>query len=105
MSKFTDEQRQRAAEHGVSVSLLNNRVNTGWEIEAAITTAPGQRQKVNGDRSSSWSATTGWIMCPVPDCWHKGNIITKAHCRMAHGMEREVVKSKYGMPIKLVNKK
>lgn len=51
-------------------------------------------------RSNSWSARGVGIMvrCPVPGCEHTGNIITKAHCRLVHNMERDEVKKKYGMP-------
>ena len=36
--------------------------------------------------------------CPHPDCHHMGDIITKAHCLMEHGMEREELYEKYGEP-------
>lgn len=50
--------------------------------------------------STSWSTcSSGMLRCPVPGCKHTGDIITKAHCRIAHNMEREEVKKKYGMPI------
>lgn len=38
------------------------------------------------------------VMCPVPDCGHIGSFISKIHCRMHHGMEREEVYKKYGIP-------
>lgn len=54
-------------------------------------------------RWNSWSSTglNSVLQCPVPGCGHKGQIITKAHCRMSHGMSREEIKKKYGMPIKV----
>ncbi|MFW7187315.1 hypothetical protein [Lysinibacillus sp. BNK-21] len=47
-----------------------------------------------------WSAKQGggYIKCPVKDCNHIGNVITEAHCRIAHGMTRQEVKEKYGLP-------
>ena len=59
-----------------------------------IITAKGQKI------SNSWSAqSSGQLRCPVPGCTHKGDIITKLHCRNVHGMERDEVKARYGMPI------
>lgn len=52
--------------------------------------------------SNSWFGDGNSILrCPVPGCDHTGSIITKVHCRMAHNMERDEVKKKYGMPFKL----
>lgn len=47
-----------------------------------------------------WSARSfeRVVVCPVPNCNHFGQVITKAHCRMAHGMEREEIASLYGLP-------
>ena len=55
----------------------------------------------SGNRiSNSWSASnSNRLRCPVPGCTHKAEIITKAHCRIEHDMERDEVKKKYGMPI------
>lgn len=39
-----------------------------------------------------------YVMCPVPGCQHFGNIITKAHCRIAHKLTRDEVKETYGVP-------
>lgn len=39
-----------------------------------------------------------YIKCPVKGCNHVGIIITKAHCRLEHGMTREEVHKKYGPP-------
>lgn len=55
-----------------------------------------------------WSAEQGgFIKCPVPDCAHVGIVITKAHCRIAHGMTQEEVQTKYGLPKRVakLNKK
>lgn len=53
------------------------------------------------DRSQTWHAPSQTlIQCPVPDCTHTSNaVITKAHCRVAHDMEREEVNKLYGKPI------
>ena len=49
--------------------------------------------------SSYWFAGAhGQLKCPVPGCNHVAEVITKAHCRIVHGMEREDVKKAYGMP-------
>lgn len=47
-----------------------------------------------------WSSKSSesMVVCPVPGCNHKGQIITKVHCRMAHGMEREEIEKLYGLP-------
>lgn len=37
-------------------------------------------------------------LCPFPDCGHIGDFITKAHCEIEHGMEREEIYKKYGHP-------
>lgn len=36
--------------------------------------------------------------CPYPDCGHIGSYITKAHCELAHGMDRVKLFKKYGEP-------
>ena len=54
-----------------------------------------------GERiSSSWYAIAGQtIKCPYPGCSHSTSlVITKHHCRLEHGMEREQVGKLYGMP-------
>lgn len=38
------------------------------------------------------------VRCPVPDCGHIGLMITKARCRIAHGMERDEIAKLYGYP-------
>lgn len=44
------------------------------------------------------------IKCPVEGCRHTStNVITKAHCRIEHGMTREEVAKKYGYPEVLRN--
>lgn len=47
-----------------------------------------------------WSSKSfeSMVVCPVPGCNHKGQIITKVHCRLVHGMEREEIGKKYGLP-------
>ncbi|MEK5429687.1 hypothetical protein MKY88_02380 [Lysinibacillus sp. FSL R7-0073] len=48
---------------------------------------------------SYWNARYGaYIKCPVPNCNHVGSVITKAHCRLVHGMDRAEVRKKYGFP-------
>ena len=50
--------------------------------------------------SNSWRAkSSSQLRCPVPGCTHTADIITKAHCRTVHNMEREEVRERYGMPI------
>lgn len=44
------------------------------------------------------------LKCPVTGCDHVGSIITKAHCRLAHDMDREEVGRLYGMPVKIPKK-
>lgn len=43
-------------------------------------------------------AIMGRMHCPHPDCDHIGDLITKVHCRMHHGMERDELFEKYGKP-------
>lgn len=45
----------------------------------------------------------GYLKCPVETCNHIGIVITKAHCRIAHGMTREEVRKRYGFT-KIVSK-
>ena len=46
-----------------------------------------------------WSAKQGeYVKCPVKSGNHIGIVITKAHCRIEHGMTREEVRQKYGFP-------
>ena len=46
-----------------------------------------------------WHARNGaYLKCPVDGCHHIGMMITKAHCRLEHGMTREEVRKKYGLP-------
>ena len=50
--------------------------------------------------STTWFAgTSKGLKCPVPGCTHVGEVITKAHCRIAHDMERTEVAKQYGMPV------
>ncbi|MDC6267744.1 hypothetical protein [Lysinibacillus fusiformis] len=58
--------------------------------------------------SQFWSAKQGgYIKCPVEGCNHVGIVITNAHCRLEHGMTREEVSKKYGLPqnVSRLNKK
>lgn len=53
--------------------------------------------------NSSWSSKGDELVkCPVDGCNHVGIIITKAHCRLEHGMNRDEVKKKYGFPKRVV---
>ena len=55
--------------------------------------------------SNNWFAGTNkGLKCPVEGCNHVGEVITKAHCRIVHGMEREEVRKRYGMPIVVESK-
>ncbi len=46
-----------------------------------------------------WNAKHGgYLKCPVKECNHIGIVITKAHCRIVHGMTREEVNKQYGLP-------
>lgn len=48
---------------------------------------------------TSWYAIGNQeVECPFPGCNHVANIITKAHCRIVHNMEREEVGRLYGAP-------
>ncbi|WP_054767305.1 hypothetical protein [Lysinibacillus parviboronicapiens] len=56
-------------------------------------------------RNDSWSAVAKELLkCPHPNCHHVGQVITKAHCRIHHNMEREEMKKKYGMPFRLITR-
>lgn len=50
------------------------------------------------------SAGTEMVKCPVEGCGHVGSIVTKVHCRLEHGMEREEVKEKYGFPKRIIKR-
>ncbi|MET4562772.1 hypothetical protein ABIA69_003963 [Lysinibacillus parviboronicapiens] len=46
-----------------------------------------------------WNANKGgYLKCPVKECNHIGIVITKAHCRIVHGITREEVREQYGLP-------
>lgn len=111
MAKFTKKQLERAAQNGVTEAALKYRLRNGWDLETAIT-APPLNTRVPGNekakksrlnkRSDSWFGDGNAILrCPVTGCDHTGSIITKAHCRLVHEMEREDVKTQYGMPFKI----
>lgn len=53
-----------------------------------------------GEYSTTWYAPTkATVVCPHPECSHVSDyVITKAHCRTVHNMERDQVKKLYGMP-------
>lgn len=112
MTKFTAEEIEVAKSNGISLAALHQRIRKGWDKEQAITIpilnsietarrgTEAAKKYRKSKRSNSWSARGVGIMvrCPVPGCEHTGNIITKAHCRLVHHMERDEVKKKYGMP-------
>ncbi|GKV66730.1 MULTISPECIES: hypothetical protein [unclassified Sporosarcina] len=53
-----------------------------------------------GKRSNSWHGPgISSLRCPYPECGHMAQIITKAHCRINHDMEREEIAEKYGYPV------
>ena len=59
-----------------------------------------------GERATSFFALANeMVKCPVEGCNHTGTVITKAHCRMHHSMEREEVKEKFGFPHRIVFQK
>lgn len=39
--------------------------------------------------------------CPHPGCNHIGSYITKAHCEIAHNMDRDKLFKKYGNPVEI----
>jgi hypothetical protein len=41
------------------------------------------------------------LKCPHPECGHICDILTKAHVRMEHDMERDELFELYGEPIQL----
>lgn len=58
---------------------------------------------LGGKQSNAWHAAgSGLLRCPVPECGHAAVIITKVHCRLTHGIERDEVEKRYGMPLKVV---
>lgn len=104
---LTKEQRLLAEENGIKYNTLANRLFDGWEIEKAITEKTNRKgghvknviTEEGVNTSLSWFAGTNkGLKCPVPGCTHVGEVITKAHCRIVHGLEREEVKDRYGMP-------
>ena len=114
----TQEQRESALKLGISITTIKNRLSRGWTIEDAIS----EKTKPKGGRndasklvnreetktdivkedelmSNSWFAGTNkGLKCPVDGCNHVGQVITKVHCLLVHGMERHEVAAKYGMP-------
>ena len=49
--------------------------------------------------SDSYSSdSSSYVQCAFPGCGHQGEIITKLHCRINHGMERDEITRLYGMP-------
>ncbi len=53
--------------------------------------------KAKERRAKGWTSIQGeYVMCPVPDCGHMGAMITKAHCRIAHNLERSEVEKQFG---------
>jgi len=104
---LSKEQRETAEKNGIKRNTLANRLSDGWDIERAITEKTGTNWRAVGNKvnqegenvSDSWFAgTNAALKCPVEGCKHVGEVITKAHCRIAHNMERNEVSKKYGMP-------
>ena len=113
MKDLTTEQRETAEKNGIKYNTLVKRLAWGWGIKEAIgekTQIKGGRrdnQQTNDDKTMSayWFAGTNkGLKCPVEGCNHVGEVITKAHCRIVHGMEREQVRERYGMPIVVESK-
>ena len=116
MTKFTAEEIEIAKSNGVSLTTLHNRIKRGWSVEMAINTpllngnqsakvgAKAAREYAKRKRSTSWFAngTNSLIRCPYPGCTHTGTVITKAHCKLAHNMDRKEVGKKYGMPYQFI---
>lgn|SRR5690554_2871691 len=116
MSTFTPEQIKIAESNGVSLATLHNRIKRGWNIESAINTpllngnqsakvgAKAAREYAKRKRSTSWFANgaNSLIRCPYPGCTHTGTVITKAHCKLVHNMDRKEVGKKYGMPYQFI---
>lgn len=105
---LSKEQRETAEKNGIKRSTLANRLKDGWDLDRAVTertrsVSDVKTSTVNTEGelvSISWfSGTNRGLRCPVEGCEHVGEVITKAHCRIVHGMEREEVNKKYGMPI------
>lgn len=64
---------------------------------------PKTANEVGKMSNSSWSSRGDELVkCPVDGCHHVGLIITKAHCRLEHGMTRDEVKKKYGFPERVI---
>lgn len=115
MSTFTPEQIETAKLNGVALMTLHNRVRSGWSIEEAISTPPLNKnetakrgaiaamEQAKQLRSNSWFAkgANTLVRCPVPNCNHTGTVITKAHCRNIHNMERKKLGKRYGMPFQI----
>jgi hypothetical protein len=56
-------------------------------------------------RVENWSAMANErARCPVEGCIHVGDIITKAHLRLEHGMTREQVEKQCGRPYRVIAK-
>lgn len=105
-AKVSKEQAAIAQQNGIHLATVYTRLHYGWNMEQAITTPPGANRSEynkNSIRSNSWHSPGIGILlrCPIPGCAHTGNIITKVHCRNEHGMERDEVGEKYGMPFKI----
>lgn len=56
----------------------------------------------NNDVYNPWyGKQNNQVLCPVPDCGHTGSFISKVHCRLNHGMEREEIEELHGLPKQL----
>lgn len=55
-------------------------------------------QKKSGMRKPKPKYNVGIFKCTYPGCDHTGALITKAHCRINHEMERDKMFELYGEP-------
>lgn len=116
MTKFTSEEIEVAKSNGVSLTTLHHRIKRGWSVKTAINTpvlnrsesakigAVAARKQQKSQRSNSWYAKGAGtlVKCPYPNCNHAGTVITKAHCRLVHNMDRKELGKKYGMPYQII---
>ena len=58
------------------------------------------------DRLSGFHANANeMVKCPVPGCEHLGEVITKAHCRIEHGLTQDEVRELHGTGYRVVYNK
>lgn len=53
---FTQEQRDTAKANGISMSILSKRVNSGWDIEKAMTKKPRKKKGNGGSKEKQYEA-------------------------------------------------